>query len=339
MRESTKQRLFERWFDERHYDPAIFQDGTEVRPSTILSTDHASTHAGFFDLPRELRNLVYVSLWSLNPPVQLYVGGISFRVFYPSYPIIRDSSRKHLKYASHQATPRSTFPPGLLADKQLLSEALEELNRLGIWKAGDRVKAFNRKVARAPKREESQWVRVECAREIQIHLHTFNRKFEKSHVVMLNRVDWEPMKLFTQSLFPAPFANMQILRLRTHIGRHAIYTMTRFSLHPLVEIASTVKLTLFTLDLVDLNMYVLQPPSTYHQASYFREMGWSIPPELLRRGGLNHGEGLLKIENVFKREVFGVGDALVGGAGKHVFGRTDEGWRFEVGRTKLEDID
>lgn len=84
--------------------------------------------SSFFDLPRELRDLIYRYVWCLNPELKKPSTRFS------SVP----SATMYLRYQSHHvfdievtdesgdADTSGKFPPGLAASKQLLNEALDQ---------------------------------------------------------------------------------------------------------------------------------------------------------------------------------------------------------------------
>lgn len=72
----------------------------------------------FFSLPRELRDQIYDSLWTLTPKISLLDHSSQGRIV---------CSYKSL------STPETLLPTWLLANKQILAEATEQMIRHGTW--------------------------------------------------------------------------------------------------------------------------------------------------------------------------------------------------------------
>ena len=91
----------------------------------ILAEDSATgTTIGFFDLPRETRDMIYDLIWDNVNSVQVLFRGHICQVTYKS------------------GGPPGRFPPALYANKQLLEESFEQLQCEGYWdfhRAADQV--------------------------------------------------------------------------------------------------------------------------------------------------------------------------------------------------------
>lgn len=76
-------------------------------------------HANFFDLPRELHDLVYTQLWDRNTAYLVSYAGHTFAV--------------RLFHQEGAATRTvwlvNALPPGILANQQIFREALEQPQR------------------------------------------------------------------------------------------------------------------------------------------------------------------------------------------------------------------
>ncbi|KAF2255349.1 hypothetical protein BU26DRAFT_154261 [Trematosphaeria pertusa] len=80
--------------------------------------------AGFFQLPREIRDMVYHELWKQTPAID--VRGSLVTAFY------RISTNEGGDNVSLE-TPATKLPLGLLACKSMLKESLEQFRRNGLW--------------------------------------------------------------------------------------------------------------------------------------------------------------------------------------------------------------
>ncbi|KAF2792439.1 hypothetical protein K505DRAFT_362888 [Melanomma pulvis-pyrius CBS 109.77] len=80
----------------------------------------------FFDLPRELRDMVFDEFWKCTPPMRVYLKGLEFHVRH------RDAQDDD-SGSSDRHKPISILPPGLRANKQFLAEGLDRIQRKGLW--------------------------------------------------------------------------------------------------------------------------------------------------------------------------------------------------------------
>lgn len=84
---------------------------------------HASRPISFFDLPRELRDMVYDELWKVTPRLQVARGHINRGTFEVHYGIL----------PTFGVALRYGLPKWLRCDKRFLEEGICQLIRVGSW--------------------------------------------------------------------------------------------------------------------------------------------------------------------------------------------------------------
>lgn len=84
----------------------------------------------FLELPREIRDIVYHEIWRFKAPFQIFYRGTLYAVKYEALSPKIETVTPLQRTRARRSKPRN---PWILANKQVLNEAIEQFQRKAIW--------------------------------------------------------------------------------------------------------------------------------------------------------------------------------------------------------------